>query len=340
MDPVTGQKVVIDAALADQINLRRDGKQIDAEIAAGIRYPDGSSRDIGAALGSVTVEDVSGRPPGDYLNPDRIETFSRSINEYWRQAFEAIDAGHLASVGHEYTDAPELRQAYADRDAYLAKLDAYSQQMVVDNILKPAALPALLATGAAAPYIAGTYFAGGTLAYFGTSASIGATANVAFTRLTKGSSATIGDYAGSVVFGGLGGTGFQFVNTGSRLLNSAGNGAMYGGLTELTGQTIDTHFGTIGPYDPYKIGFATGAGGLIGAASNRLDLSISGVNAGRNSYLSIYSGLNTRLSNGNISTFNPVYGVKGGFGQGIIGIPAAGLNAVVILTYPQQPNGK
>lgn len=130
IDPQTGQKVVVDAALADQINLRRDGKRIDAEIAAGIRNPDGSLRDGGAPGGSVTVVDASGRPPGDYLNPDRADTFSRSINEYWRQGFEATDAAHLASVGHEYTDAPELRQAYADRDAYLAKLDAYATQMV------------------------------------------------------------------------------------------------------------------------------------------------------------------------------------------------------------------
>ncbi|WP_197279280.1 LysM peptidoglycan-binding domain-containing protein [Novosphingobium sp. AAP1] len=130
IDPVTGQKVVVDAALADQINLRRYGKQIDAEIAAGVRNPDGSLRDGSGPRGLATVEDPSGRPPGDYLNPDRAETFSRSINENWRQGFEATNAAHLASVGHEYTDAPELRQAYADRDAYLVKLDAYATQMV------------------------------------------------------------------------------------------------------------------------------------------------------------------------------------------------------------------
>ena len=141
IDPQSGQKIVVDAALADQIRLRHDGQQIDREIAAGIRNPDGSLRDSGSG-GSRTADSTSGRTNGDYLNPDRMETFSRSINEYWRQGFEAIDAAHLVSVGHEYTDAPGLRQAYADRDTYLAKLDAYSEQMVVENILKPAAVPA------------------------------------------------------------------------------------------------------------------------------------------------------------------------------------------------------
>lgn len=69
------------------------------------------------------------------------------------------------------------------------------------------------------------------------------------------------------------------------------------------------------------------AGGGIG------DFRVGGLNAGRNNSLSVYNGLQTRMSTGNISQFRLRYGVAGGLGQGLRGVGQGAASSVYVGIY-------
>lgn len=198
------------------------------------------------------------------------------------------------------------------------------------------------AAGAAAPVLGtmvGEQFVSATMgkaAYYATSATVGGTANLGMEAAKNGVFGTkgmTGAYVGAVVSGGLGATGFRvFGSSAPPLVNNVALGVISGAGREVVAQRIDTATGATDGMNARNIAVAAAIGGGVGAAS-LLEVRVSGWNSGRNSSVSIYEGLQTRISNGHIGQHRLHYGVEAGVGQAVTGTAQGAIGATVTGIY-------
>ncbi|QXT34429.1 TNT domain-containing protein [Sphingomonas sanguinis] len=99
----------------------------------------------------IEADATGGQSDGVALNPERRITYSRLVNEIWARGFTVLNDARIAETGREFTDAPELRAAYSQRDVELARAeglaDANVNQILFAGLGAPLAIGGGLASG-------------------------------------------------------------------------------------------------------------------------------------------------------------------------------------------------
>ncbi|MCB5425960.1 LysM peptidoglycan-binding domain-containing protein [Altererythrobacter sp. CC-YST694] len=248
----------------------------------------------------------------------------------WRaRAYEIYKGGYVENGIHtSYSESyyKDIVRGYDLNEALIHRWNSIADDEVNKLLFVAVGAPALVAGSAVAAPAAGAYavsLGGGGMAYYGTSFAVGSLTSGGFEYAKNevfGLEHTTGGYVGSMLSGGIGGTGLKVLGAGGTpaLVNDTLTGGVLSGGGEAFGQYINLKLGNISNIDEESIVISS----FIGAASSGGvgDVRINGLNAGRNSSLSIYKGLQTRMSNGSISQFGMRYGIMGGIAEGIKGV--------------------
>jgi hypothetical protein len=223
-------------------------------------------------------------------------------------------------------------KADAKYAAYEKKLDDKVDQWMFDNIGKPVVTMWSMAGGP----VTGSLVRGGMIAGGGGVALSNSTAFAAAGTVSLGSeriknasfglkNSTGGDMS-AFLFGGLGGTSFQFVKFANPTTSAAVNGGAYGFFGNTSEQAINIKTGE--QKEAFKFGDLT-ANTLIGTTVGRLvpDIKVTGLNSGRNNWTASYNSNVTRLSNGDINQMRVIVPLRAGFVEGGQGILTTTTNA-------------
>lgn len=175
-----------------------------------------------------------------------------------------------------------------------------------------------------------------SVAYYGTSFVVGGATGGTFEYSKNrvfGLKGTVGGYFGSILGGGVGGTGYQILGRGAPIvLNNIALGGVAGAGGDFVGQEVDMRLGNRRNLDGRSILVSGLIGGAAGGASS-LEVRVNGLNAGSNSNVAIYKGLQARINSGNVNQFQLRYGVRAGVGQGVLGMGQAGAGSVYVGIY-------
>jgi len=261
----------------------------------------------------------------------------------------------LTSFFEQNPDHPDRAQAFAAldlNDQLVDRWDRIADAEVNQFMFVSVGAPVLLAGGAALAPVAGAAavaFGGtsvsgltGSVAFYGTSFAVGGTTGGVFEYSKNevfGLPHTPGGYAGSILGGGIGGAwvrgvlGTQiFGREVPAVVNNMVTGGVLGASGDFVGQEIDMKLGYRTNFDERSIlvsgGIGAAAGGVV-----PLEVRVSGLNVGRNNSLSMYNGLQTRITTGNIGQFRLRYGVMGGVGQGVRGVGQGAASSVYVGIY-------
>jgi hypothetical protein len=160
-------------------------------------------------------------------------------------------------------------------------------------------------------------------AYYGTSAVLGGGSSYVLglgRDKAFGLERTWGTVAGDVVGGAV----FSSILTpaklagvglGGKFARTAGLGAGSGFFSNLVEQGVN--LGVSGTsFSAYDLGKSALVGGLAGWAGGKVPaIRLSGVNAGRNNFASVFEGVERRILNGSASRYSVLTGSKGAVGQ-------------------------
>lgn len=205
---------------------------------------------------------------------------------------------------------PEIGPIVDRLQTHVDDLNAY----VREQIDKPLGIiiggSALLALGAAAFPIAGTFASEGTVAYYTIGGGIGSSSNVSFTELQfqadtdPNKRRKAGDYISSAIFGAVGSAGFQpvsavsprFLGAADRYVTIAANNGIYGGSAAFLGQEINSYLG-YGPISWSDVGRST----VFAAGTGMLTFSVPGLTTGNNNWNARFQGRLTARNNGYVN---------------------------------------
>ena len=251
---------------------------------------------------------------------DRRDAMTFAELAVWEERIRVTELAH----GGAYSNSATIHANFARNEQDLINAYARADGEVNKLLFVSLGGPALLAAGGVLAPLAGAYAGGaGGLAYYATSFGVGGAAGATFEYSKNrvfGLQDTPGGYVGSVLGGGIGGTGLQVLSSGApQLLNNIATGGFLGVIGNGAGQYVDTKFGYANSFD-FRDVVMSGAIGAAAGGAVPLEFRINGLNAGRNNSVAVYNGLQTRLNNGNIGQFRLRYGVAAGVGRGVRGV--------------------
>ncbi|MEQ1552388.1 hypothetical protein, partial [Sphingorhabdus sp.] len=278
---------VTDAELSDyfdqHINLLKGAS--DMRTAIGANFVD-SANDTQLAYGIPVLERIAG------AGNSNAQIALELANAGKRQRYDDIGAKVNAAL---WQDAKDFGLIYAGT--------------------------ALVVGGLAAPGLAAGIAARGTPLFYRTTMAIGAGTGIGLTEVSYQldrdpmKERQWGDYVTAGGFGVLAGSGWQPIGKfapnvlgwSEKYLVSAANGALFAGGADVAGQFVNVALDPSVELNWYK----TLRMGALGAGAGLVLPRISGVNAGRNNYESVYNAQLGRLNNGYIGNISPWVTMRG-----------------------------
>lgn len=224
-------------------------------------------------------------------------------------------------------DLTRIHGALVANDAYVSELNAYADREAGKVVFAGIGIGAIGGSAAALAPIAagyvGSQFIGGTagtIAYYGTGATVGGAFGAGFEYSKNevfGLEHTPGGYAGSIAGGAFGGTGFQILRGAGSAVSNTATGAFVGAGSDFTAQLVDLWLGDADAFSPDQLIWSSVTGSLGGKLFGDISFTRHGLNAGRNSSQSIFTGLQTKISTGSISQYRLRYAVTAGAVTGL-----------------------
>jgi hypothetical protein len=228
-------------------------------------------------------------------------------------------------------------KADAKYAAYEKKLDDKVDQWMANNIGKPVLTMWSMAGGpVTGSLVRGGMIAGGggALVSNGTAFAAAGTVSLGSERIKNASfglkNSTGGDVS-AIAFGGLGGTSFQFVKFANPTMSSAVNGGISGFLGNGAEQGINLATKEQQNFKWNDLAANTLIGTTVGGVVP--DVKVSGLNSGRNSWTTVYTANQTRITNGDIDQMKVIIPMRAGTVQGGQEVSGTLTNSMLQGTY-------